>query len=118
MAVKVGDRVTAGQVLATIDDFALRQLLAQQQAQLNSQQAVLNRIINGTQVSGARDYLGQSQKILGATKDQVDAVQEADKSAVDRAEKQLSVDKKAPRERQEAAQDRQGQLRRLGRRAR
>ena len=95
VAVKVGDRVTAGQVLATIDDFALRQLLAQQQAQLNSQQAVLNRIVNDTSVSGARDSLGQSQRILDATRDQADEVQEADKSAVDRAEKQLGVDKKA-----------------------
>jgi HlyD family secretion protein len=95
VAVKVGDRVTAGQVLATIDDFVLRQLLAQQQAQLNSQQAVLNRIVNGTAVGGASDSLGQANKILGATKDQVDAVEEADKAAVDGAKKQLSIDKKA-----------------------
>ncbi len=95
VAVKVGDRVTAGQVLATIDDFVLRQLLAQQQAQLNSQQAVLNRIINGTAVGGASDTLGQAGRILDATEDQVDAVQEADKAAVDGAKKQLSIDKKA-----------------------
>ena len=95
VAVKVGDRVTAGQILATIDDFALQQNLAQQQAQLNSQQAVLNRIINGTTVAGARDTLGQAGKILSATRDQVDAQEEADKSAVERAKKQLSVDKKA-----------------------
>ena len=95
VAVKVGDRVTAGQVLATIDDYALRQTLAQQQAQLNSQQAVLNRIVNGTAVSGAQDTLGQSREILDATEDQVDAQAEADKSAVNRAKKQLSVDKRA-----------------------
>jgi HlyD family secretion protein len=95
VAVKVGDRVTAGQILATIDDFALRQTLAQQQAQLTSQEAVLNRIVNGTQVSGAQDSLSQAQEILDATEEQADAVEEADKSAVDRAEKQLSVDKKA-----------------------
>jgi HlyD family secretion protein len=95
VAVRVGDRVTAGQVLATIDDFELRQVLAQQQAQLNSQQAVLNRIVNGTQVSGARNSLGQAQEILDATEEQVDQVQQADRSAIDRAEKQLGVDKKA-----------------------
>ena len=95
VAVKVGDRVTAGQVLATIDDFALRQTLAQQQAQLTSQQAVLDRIVNGTQVPGAQDTLGQARQILDATEDQADQVQQADKSAVNRAEKQLGVDKKA-----------------------
>jgi HlyD family secretion protein len=95
VAVKVGDRVTAGQVLATIDDFPLRQLLAQQQAQLASQQAVLNRIVNGTQVSGARDSLGQAREILDATEKQREEQLQADKSAVNRAEKQLSVDKKA-----------------------
>ncbi len=95
LAVKVGDRVTAGQVLATIDDFELRQQLAQQQAQLNSQQAVLNRIVNGTQVPGAQNTLNQAEVILDATEEQVDAQQEADESAVDRAEEQLGVDKKA-----------------------
>jgi HlyD family secretion protein len=95
VAVKVGDRVTAGQVLATIDDFPLRQLLAQQQAQLASQQAVLNRIVNGTDVSGARNSLGQAREILDATEKQREEQLQADRSAVNRAEKQLSVDKKA-----------------------
>jgi HlyD family secretion protein len=95
VAVRVGDRVTAGQVLATIDDYALRQTLAQQQAQLTSQQAVLGRLVNGTQVSGAQSSLGQAQEILDATREQVDATEDADRSAVDRAEKQLSVEKKA-----------------------
>ena len=95
VAVKVGDRVAAGQVLATIDDFPLRQLLAQQQAQLASQQAVLNRIVNGTDVSGARNSLGQAREILDATEKQREEQLQADRSAVNRAEKQLSVDKKA-----------------------
>jgi HlyD family secretion protein len=95
VAVRVGDRVTAGQVLATIDDFQLRQTLAQQQAQLNSQQAVLNRLVGDPSVSGAQDSLGVSRDILDATQDQVDAQKRADKKAVDQAEKQLSVDKKA-----------------------
>jgi HlyD family secretion protein len=95
VSVKVGDRVAPGQVLATIDDFALKQTLAQQQAQLNSQQAVLNRILNGTAVPGASDSLSQAKKILDATEKQVDATKKSDRSAVDRAEKQLSFDKRA-----------------------
>ena len=95
VAVKVGDRVTAGQMLATIDDFALRQLLAQQQAQLNSQQAVLNRIVNGTRcpAPGIRSASPRGSWTRPGTRPT--QVQEADKSAVDRAEKQLGVDKKA-----------------------
>ena len=37
--VKVGDRVTAGQVLATIDPFAAQQALDQARGQLRTQQA-------------------------------------------------------------------------------
>ncbi|HEY3689195.1 MAG TPA: hypothetical protein VGL46_02680, partial [Pseudonocardiaceae bacterium] len=42
--VKVGDVVRAGQVLAREDPFNFQQLLNQQQAQLNQQQAILDRL--------------------------------------------------------------------------
>ncbi|HEY6424234.1 MAG TPA: biotin/lipoyl-binding protein [Pseudonocardiaceae bacterium] len=93
--VKVGDTVTAGQVLATVDDFAVRQTLAQQQAQLSAQQAALNRIVNGTTVPGARNTLAQDRQILTATQNQVDAVLAADDSAIGRAYSQLNFDRSA-----------------------
>ena len=50
---KVGQRVTAGQVLATVDDAAAAAPLEEQQAQLDAQRAALTRLINATTVQGA-----------------------------------------------------------------
>jgi HlyD family secretion protein len=90
--VKVGDRVQPGQVLARVDDFAFNQALAQQQAQLNQQQAGLNKIVGSNSVHAAQATLGQAKKILSATKDNVDAQDDADSSAIDRARTQLNFD--------------------------
>ena len=93
--VKVGDPVTAGQVLATLDDGPARRTLEQQQAQLDAQRAVLDRLVNSTAVAGAQNSVEQAQAILDATEDQVAATQEADESAVNRAERQLDFDEDA-----------------------
>ena len=71
--VQVGDRVTAGQVLATLDDGPARRTLEQQQAQLDAQRAVLARLVNSTAVPGAQNSVQQAQAILDATEDQVQA---------------------------------------------
>ncbi|MDT7631589.1 MAG: HlyD family secretion protein [Pseudonocardiales bacterium] len=83
--VKVGDTVRAGQVLAREDPFSFQQLLNQQQAQLNNQQAILDRITRGTTVGGDHNTLDQAKKILDATKDNGDAIHDRDQNAVFRA---------------------------------
>lgn len=93
--VKVGDRVAAGQVLATVDDATLRRTLAQQQAQLAAQRALLDRFVNSTAVRGAQNTAEQAQAVLSATEDQARATKEADESALERAEKQLDFDEDA-----------------------
>ncbi|MDT0349603.1 HlyD family efflux transporter periplasmic adaptor subunit [Pseudonocardia charpentierae] len=93
--VKVGDRVTAGQVLANLDDGPARRTLEQQQAQLDAQRAVLDRLVNSTTVTGAENSVEQAQAILDATEDQVDATVDADESALDRAQRQLGFDEDA-----------------------
>jgi HlyD family secretion protein len=93
--VKVGDRVTAGQVLANLDDGPARRTLEQQQAQLDAQRAVLDRLVNSTTVTGAQNSVEQAQAILDATEDQVDATLDADESALDRAQRQLDLDEDA-----------------------
>jgi len=93
--VKVGQKVTAGAVLATVDDAPARHVLEQQQGQLASQQAALTRLVNATTVTGAQNTTDQAGEILGATQDQASAQVDADQSAVDRAEKQLDFDKDA-----------------------
>jgi HlyD family secretion protein len=93
--VKVGQKVTAGQVLATVDDTQLRHTLEQQQGQLASQQAALNRIVNSTTVTGAENTTNQAGEILDATQDQASATVDADDVAVERAKKQLDFDEDA-----------------------
>src|SRR5882757_11567955 len=90
--VKVGDQVRPGQVLARIDDFAFRQALAQQQAQLDQQQAGLNKVVNGNSVHAAQTTLAQAKRILDATKDNVDAQDKANGTTIDRARTQLTFD--------------------------
>ncbi|SHJ90796.1 HlyD family secretion protein [Pseudonocardia thermophila] len=96
--VKVGDRVEAGQVLATVDDFAAKQVLKQQEAQLAAQEAALARITDSPAVSGAENTLAQAQQILEATEDSVEAMLEADDVSIGAAERQLSADKNALRQ--------------------
>ena len=90
--VAVGQKVAEGDVLATVDDTALRRLLEQQQGQLAAQQAALNRLVNATTVAGAENTTDQAGEIVDATEGQTDATVAADKAAVDRAEKQLDFD--------------------------
>jgi HlyD family secretion protein len=100
--VKVGDRVEAGQVLATVDDFALRQTLVQQEGRLRSQQAALDRLVNSPVAEGAQDSASQAEDIVAATRKHNKAVLDANEVAIDNAERQLSVDKEA----EEDAEDR------------
>lgn len=91
VAVHVGDQVKAGQQLATIDDFTLRQVLVQQQANLSAQQALLGRLIASPSTSGAQSTLAQAQQILSATKSQIAATGTSDDVAISRANAQLDA---------------------------
>ena len=90
----VGDRVVPGQVLARVDDFALRQTLQQEQANLAEAQAELDRAQGGNSVNATGRTLDQAQEILEAVKKQVDEVNDLNRSATSRAREQLDFDKK------------------------
>ena len=92
MEVKVGDHVTKGQVLASVDAFPYRQALAQAQGQLKQQQAALGKATSSPVVQGTQDSLAQAQAVLEATKNQADATAALDDTAIDRAKKQLDFD--------------------------
>ena len=92
--VKVGDRVTAGQVLATIDPFAAQQSLDEARGQLRTQQATLEKLNNSPVVGGSQDTLDQAQTILAKTRAQADAQNDAAETAVDNARRALSQAKK------------------------
>jgi HlyD family secretion protein len=59
--------------------------LNQQQAQLNNQQAILDRLVHSPTVHGDRRTLDQAKKILDVTKKNSDAIHEKDENSVDRA---------------------------------
>ncbi len=92
LTVKVGDRVSPGQIVAMEDDFAVRQTLAQLQGQLNSQRALFGKFVADPTVQGAQATLDQAREILEATQKSVDAELAADESATDQAHKQLDFD--------------------------
>ena len=91
VAVHVGDQVKAGQQLATIDDFTLRQVLVQQQANLTAQQALLGKLTASPSTTGTQTTLVQAQQILNATKSQIVATGTADDVAISRANAQLTA---------------------------
>jgi HlyD family secretion protein len=93
--VKVGDRVEPGQVLARLDDLTVQAELDQAQARLAQEQATLDKLRGGNTVGAAKNTLEQAQKILDATKEQADATNAANRSATERARKELDFDKKA-----------------------
>ena len=93
--VKVGDRVEAGQVLASIDPVPARQALDAQKAQLRAAQAQLDRVKDSPGVDDADDSLDQAKDILDAVERQVAEQDEADRIAIFNAERQLAVDQAA-----------------------
>jgi HlyD family secretion protein len=103
--VAVGQKVAEGDVLATVDDTALRRVLEQQQGQLAAQQAALTRLVNATTVTGAENTTNQAGEILDATQDQGSATVDADDVAVERARKQLDFDEDARDDIEEQADD-------------
>ncbi|HWR49047.1 MAG TPA: biotin/lipoyl-binding protein [Pseudonocardiaceae bacterium] len=92
LLVKVGDRVSPGQVLALEDDFALQQQVNQLRGLLNSQQAQLGEALNPTTVLGDQASLEQARRVLAATEKEVDAQLASDASAVRSARKQLDFE--------------------------
>ncbi|MEJ3658702.1 biotin/lipoyl-binding protein [Actinomycetes bacterium KLBMP 9759] len=92
--VKVGDTVEAGQELARLDDFDLRGQLDQANAKLANQQALLDKARRNNKVDATGRTLDQYHEILSATEDQVNATNEANSAATDRAHTQLEFDRK------------------------
>ncbi|HEY2225898.1 efflux RND transporter periplasmic adaptor subunit [Actinomycetospora sp.] len=80
--VAVGDQVTPGQVLATIDDFNARQQLRQAQSQLAAQEANYNRVKDGTQVDGAQNSVDAASSVVSATRRQANATLASDDAAI------------------------------------
>ncbi|HEY2190896.1 MAG TPA: HlyD family efflux transporter periplasmic adaptor subunit [Actinomycetospora sp.] len=83
--VSVGDQVTPGQIVATIDDFNARQQLRNAQSQLAAQEANYNRVKDGTAVGGAQNSVDAAASVVSATRRQADATLRSDDAAISAA---------------------------------
>jgi len=95
--VNVGDQVVPGQELARIDDFALRQTLEQEQANLAEAQAELDRAQGDNRVHATGRTLEQAREILEAVKKQVKETNDLNEAATRRARESLEFEKKVLR---------------------
>lgn len=103
--VGVGAKVEPGQILAKLDDFEMRKTLDQKLGTLRNEQAKLDKLRGGTDISGADASVDQANAIVDAVKDQADAQNDANRAATDRARKQLDFDRFALRRAEETLRE-------------
>ncbi|MGI3781833.1 MAG: biotin/lipoyl-binding protein, partial [Janthinobacterium lividum] len=107
VAVKVGQKVQAGDVLATIDSKAARSTLKQAEANVEAQSAALGGASDNPAVQGAASTLAQSRHVVLESKQQAAATQRADDTAISRAKKQKRTDEDAKDDAEDAVDDAQ-----------
>jgi HlyD family secretion protein len=98
LMVTVGQRVEAGQVLAQQDDFDAQADLQEAQAKVQREQARLDRIRDGKRADAAADDEHEAKHVLGATRDESEALDQANSDSLDQARQQLRDDQNALRE--------------------
>lgn len=86
VGVKVGDHVKAGQVLATLDNTVLKQLLAAQKGALTQAQAAYDKASNSPAVDNAQSAADSASTVAKDTKNQVSAAADADDVAISNAQ--------------------------------
>jgi HlyD family secretion protein len=90
--VSVGERVTAGQPLAKIDDTAQKIALRNSQDEVTRQQAVLDQTRAQNTPGRASAELQRWHQLLDTTQRVADRVDRADAAAIDRLQRQLRFD--------------------------
>jgi multidrug efflux pump subunit AcrA (membrane-fusion protein) len=88
--VKVGDRVTKGQVLARLDTTQLQQALQQARNGLAQAQATLDGTVNGNTVQQAQHNLANAQQTLSDTQAQVNLTNLQDANTLTNDQNQLN----------------------------
>ncbi len=103
--VKVGQKVQAGDVLATIDSKAAKETLKQAEANAEAQSAGLGRDSDDPGVQSAAATLAQARHVVLESKQQAAATQRADDTAISRAKKQKHTDEDAKDDAEDAVDD-------------
>ena len=93
--VKVGQKVEAGDVLATIDSRAAEATLKQAEANVDAQSATLAGSSDNPAVQNAAESLARARHVVLENEQQGAASSRADSKAVSRAKKQKSTDEDA-----------------------
>ncbi|MGH3720289.1 MAG: biotin/lipoyl-binding protein [Pseudonocardiaceae bacterium] len=91
--VSVGDRVTAGQVLAKTDNTAQQVELRKAKDQVVKEQASLDQIKAGNQVDGANAALAWQRDLLAAVQETTVQTDRSDAAEIDQAERVLEFDR-------------------------
>jgi HlyD family secretion protein len=103
LLVSVGQQVSAGQVLARVDDFDAQQDVQQAQSRLDRERARLDLLRQGDRSRSARDDADHAHDVLGAMRDRSDTVKEANARGLEVAQQQLEEDQDALRQLREEA---------------
>jgi HlyD family secretion protein len=93
--VKVGDRVTAGQVLAKLDPTTFQQALDQANNSAQQAQATLNNTVNGNAVQQAQHALAAAQQALTDAQAQAGLTNQIDASTLANDQSQFNTDNAA-----------------------
>ena len=89
---KVGDHVTAGQVLAKVDPATAQVALDQANANLATAQANLSSTLNGNALAQAQHALAQAQQSYNDTATQVATTNQADQNQLSSDQNQYNID--------------------------
>jgi HlyD family secretion protein len=103
--VKVGQKVSRGDVLATIDNRAATQAVKAAEANVEAQAAGLANASDNPAVQSAAASLAQARQVVTKAKEQADATDAADATAISRAKKQRSADEDAKGDAHDAVGD-------------
>ncbi|WP_028936662.1 efflux RND transporter periplasmic adaptor subunit [Pseudonocardia spinosispora] len=95
LMVSVGQQVSAGQVLARIDDFEASSDLSEAQAKLDREQARLDKLEDSIEADAAAEDADRADDVFGATKDETDTIGQANDDSLKQAQKQLDSDREA-----------------------
>jgi HlyD family secretion protein len=98
--VSVGQQVTAGQILAQIDDFAARADVRKAQAALDREEATLAGIRDEQKVDATKEDYKGADDVLDATTTQSKKIDDSNDKAVDSAEEQISIARQSLRDAQ------------------
>ncbi|HTK65031.1 MAG TPA: HlyD family efflux transporter periplasmic adaptor subunit [Pseudonocardia sp.] len=95
--VTVGQQVTAGQILAQIDDFEARAGVRKAQAALDREEATLAGLEDEEKVDATKEDYKGADDVLDATTTQSKKIDDSNDKAVDSAERQISIARDALR---------------------